>query len=306
MKRREFITLLGGAAAWPLAASAQQPTTQVAGFVHVGSRDAFGHLATAFRRGLAEVEFVEGQNVVVENRWAEGRLDRLPALVAELVGRQVAVLAGPRQVAQAVKDAGVTTPFAFVSGEDPLELGLVESLNRPGGSMTGIYMFSIGLEAKRLGLLRDAVPKATTIGVLIDLKYSAADIQHRDVQQAAARLGVQIVTMRADPGSDLEQAFEVFTQRGVAALHVCASPFLNNRRDQLVALAARFKLPAVYEWREYATAGGLLSYGVSITDAYRQAGLYAGRLLKASRFASCSTDQIRVGNQSQDRQDTRH
>lgn len=284
MRRREFIAVLGVLAV-PLVARAQQPAMPVVGFVHVGAREAFGHLAMAFRRGLAEVEFVEGQNVTVENRWAEGQLDRLPALVAELIRRQVAVIAGPRQVAEAVKGARATTPVVFVSGDDPLRLGLVESLNRPGGNITGVYMFTVGLEAKRLGLLRDAVPKATTIGVLIDSNYSAADSQYRDVQEAAARLGVQIVAVRADAGSGLEPAFSAFAQRGVAALQVCASPFFNNRRDQLVALAAQHRLPAVYEWREYAAAGGLLTYGVSITDTYRQAGLYAGRILKGARPA---------------------
>jgi putative ABC transport system substrate-binding protein len=285
MNRRKFITLVAGAAAWPLSSRAQQSAMPILGFVHVGSREGFGHLAIAFRRGLAEVEFVEGRNVMIENRWAEGQVDRLPALVAELLGRQVAVVVGPRQVAEAVKSARITTPVVFISGEDPLKLGLIESLNRPDGNMTGIYMFATGLEAKRLGLLRDAVPKAATIGVLIDANYSAADSQNRDVQEAAARLGVQIVVMRADPSSGFEPAFAVFAKRGIAALQVCASPFFNNRRNQLVALAARHKLPAVYEWREYAAAGGLLTYGVSITDTYRQAGLYAGRILKGAKPA---------------------
>jgi len=284
--RRQFFGLaIGAAATWPFAARAQQPAMPVVGFLHIGSRDAFGHVAAAFRRGLAESDFVEGRNVAVEYRWAEGQLDRLPALVADLMRLQVSVFIGTQQGALAAKRAGATIPFVFVGGDDPVKLGLIDSLNRPGGNMTGVYLFTAGLEAKRLGLLRDVIPRATTIAVLIDPSFPRADAQSRDVQEAAVRLGVQLVVVRANADWDIEAAFATFVQRRAAALLVCASPFFNNRRDRLVALAARHKLPAVYEWREYAAAGGLVSYGNSITESYRQTGVYAGRILKGAKPA---------------------
>ena len=286
MRRRDFIAGLGGAAvAGPRGAWAQQPAMPVVGFLHVGSRDAFGHVAEALRRGLAEIDFIEGRNVAIEYRWAEGQLDSLPALVADLMRRQMAVFVGNTQAIQAAKHAGATIPFVFVSGEDPIKLGFVESLNRPGGNMTGVVSLSTGLEAKRLGLLHDVVRKATIIAVLIDASYSTADAQLHDVQGAAARLGLKLVVLHTSSPRDFEAAFATAVQQKAAALLVCGSPFFNNNRDQLVALAARHKMPAAYEWREYATVGGLLSYGHSLTEMYRQTGIYAGRILKGAKPA---------------------
>ena len=278
--RRQFITLLGGAAIWPVVAHAQQAKMPVVGFLNTGSRGSVGHLATAVRRGLAEVDLVEGRNVLVEERWAENQSDRLPVLAADLARRRVAVIVCNSTAAQAARRANTTTPIVFIAGDDPVRLGLVESLNRPGGNMTGVYVFSAALEAKRLGLLRDVVPRATTMGVLIDPDYLTADTQSRDVQEAAARLGVQLVVLRAHSDEDIEAAFATLVQQHAAALLVGASPFFNNKRDRLVALAAHHGLPAAYEWREFAMVGGLLSYGNNILDVYRQVGVYAGRILK--------------------------
>ena len=285
MRRREFLSVLGSAAAWPLAARAQQPAMPVVGLFHVGSSDRFGHLVTAFRRGLAEVDLVEGRNVAIEYGWGEGQLDRLPALAADLMRRQVSVIAGNYIATAAARRIAPTLPIVFVTGDDPVKLGFVESLNRPGGNTTGVYIFTAELEAKRLGLLRDLVPQATTFAVLVDPNYSTTDAQVRDVQKASARLGVQLVVARANSERDIDAAFATFVQQRAAALLVGASPFFNNRRDQLVALAARHKLPATYKSREFAAAGGLVSYGNSITDAYRQAGVYAGRIVKGAKPA---------------------
>jgi len=277
--RRQFISLLGGAAAmWPLAARAQQLMLPMIGFLHTGSADAFAHAATAFRRGLADTDFMEGRSVRVEYRWGDGSLDRLPSLAADLLRRQPAVIVAVRHGAQALKTITTTTPVVFISADDPVELGLVESLNRPGGNMTGVYMFTAEVEAKRLGLLRDAVPKKI-FGVLIHRDYSLANTQVRDVQQAAVRLGVQVVVVKVNPDDGLEAAFTTMIKQGAAALLICASPFLSNRRDDIVTLATRHKLPSLAEWREFAVGGGLMSYGNSLTDMYRQLGVYAGRIL---------------------------
>ena len=284
MRRREFLGVMGGVATWSLAARAQQ-AMPVVGLFHVGSSDKFGHLVAAFRRGLAEADLVEGRNVAIEYGWAEGQLDRLPALAADLMRRQVSVIAGNYIATAAVKRVAPTLPIVFVTGDDPVKLGFVESLNRPGGNTTGVYIFTAELEAKRLGLLRDLVPQATTFALLVDPNYSTTDAQVRDVQKASARLGVQLVVARANSERDIEAAFATFVQQRAAALLVGASPFFNNRRDQLVALAARHNLPATYESREFAAAGGLVSYGNSITDAYRQAGVYAGSIVKGAKPA---------------------
>ena len=282
--RRDFITLLGGgAAAWPLAARAQQAALPVIGFLSIVSPSASASTIAAFQKGLSEVGYIEGRNIAVEYRSAEGKLDRLPALAAELLRRQPAVIVAPTQGAQAVRRAADTIPIVFIAATDPVTLGLVESMSRPGGNMTGVYLFTYQIEAKRLGLLRDAVPKATTIGVLVhrDADYSRADDQVRDLERAAVRLGVQLVIIRANP-DDLEAAFATMVEQRAAALVVCASPFFANRRDQLVALVARLKLPAIFEERRFAAAGGLMSYGDSFVESYRQVGVYAGRILKGA------------------------
>jgi putative ABC transport system substrate-binding protein len=287
IQRRKFLATLGGAvAAWPLAARAQQPAMPVVGFLGAGARGPLREQIAAFQEGLKESGYVEGQNVAVEYRFAEGQFDRFPALASDLVRRQVAVLfVASNAGALAAKQATRTIPIVFTAGDDPVASGLVPSLNRPGGNLTGVYQFANGLEAKRLGLLHEMVPKATTIAVLVNPNYSGSENQLREVQEAAASLGVQLVIVRANVESDFDAAFSTLVQQRATALLVCASPFFNIRRQQLVVLAARHALPAIYEWREFAAAGGLMSYGTVISDSYRQAGVYTGRILKGAKPA---------------------
>jgi putative ABC transport system substrate-binding protein len=286
MRRREFITLLGGtAAAWPMAAHAQQTAMPVIGFLHIASSGAYVHVIAAFRRGLMESDLVEGRNITVEYRWGEGQLDRMPSLLADLLDHQPSVIVASLQGAQAAKSAGVTIPVVFSTSDDPVKQDFVETLNQPGRNMTGAYLFTAELEGKRLGVLHELVPKARIIAVLIDANHPVADAQLRDVQSAATRLGVQLVVLHANSDHDFEAAFATLIEQKAEALLVCASPLFNNTRDQLVALAARHNIPAAFELREYATAGGLLSYGNSITDVYRQLGVYVGRILKGAKPA---------------------
>jgi putative ABC transport system substrate-binding protein len=293
VKRRQFITLLGGAAVvWPLAARAQQPAMPVIGFM-VSSPGTLRQQVAAFREGLKESAYVEGQNVAIEYRYAEGQPDRFPALAADLVRRRVAVFAvGGSGAAHIAKQASTTIPIVFSVGEDPVTAGLVDSLNQPAGNITGVYQFTAGLEAKRLGLLHEMVPKATTIAVLINPNYSSAESQLRDVREAASRLGVQLVVVRANAESEFDAAFSTLVHQRAGALLVCASPFFNSRRQQLVVLAARHSVPAIYEWRDFAEAGGLMSYGTSLADAYRQAGVYVGRILKGAKPADLPVVQV--------------
>jgi putative ABC transport system substrate-binding protein len=286
MRRREFITLIGGATAWPLAARAQQPAMPVVGILNAGSREVTRSQIAAFLEGLKESGYVEGQNLAVEYRFAEGQFDRFPALASDLIHRQVSVLftSSPAGV-HAAKEATSTIPIVFSVGDDPVASGIVPSLNSPGGNLTGVYQFSTELEAKPLGLLHEMVPKATIIAVLVNPNYAGAENQLREVQQAAARLGVQLVIVRANAESDFDAAFSTLVQQRATALLVCASPFFNARRQQLVVLATRHALPAIYEWRDFAAAGGLMSYGTNLSEAYHQAGVYAGRILKGAKPA---------------------
>jgi putative ABC transport system substrate-binding protein len=286
MRRREFITLLSGAAVTlPLAAHAQQQAIPVIGFMVAGVQ-ARNQQFAAFHAGLKESGYIQGQNVAVEFRSAEGDFDRFPALATDLLRRGVALLvAVSNDAALAAKQATATTPIVFGMGGDPVALGLVASLNHPGGNITGIYFFTQGLEGKRLGLLHELVPRATTIAVLVNPNYSPAENQLREVQEAAARLDVQVLVLRANAETDFDAAFTDLVRQRAGALLVCASPFFFSRRQQLVVLAARHGVPAIYEWREFAVAGGLMSYGTNINDAYRQMGVYAGQILKGTKPA---------------------
>jgi len=287
MKRRTFISLLGGAAAsWPLAARAQQ-TMPVIGFLSTRTPDESEHVVAAFRRGLAESGYVEGQNVAVEYRWALGYYDRLPALAAELVRLPVAVLAatGGDPAALAAKTATTTIPVVATFSADPVARGLVATLSRPGGNVTGVNNLTSALEAKRFGLLRELVPQAATIGVLLNPTWPLAANQLRDMQEAAHSIGVQIYILRASSDREIDTAFESASQQSIPALVVAGDAFLNTRRDRVAALATRHALPAMYSFRDYAVAGGLMSYGIDLLDVYRQVGIQAGRILKGAKPA---------------------
>jgi putative ABC transport system substrate-binding protein len=285
--RREFITLLGGAAASPVAASAQQPTLPVVGFLSSRSPNESAYAVKAFHQGLNEGGYVEGQNAAIEYRWAEGQLDRLPGLAADLVRRRVAVIAatGGSQPALAAKAATATIPIVFTSGLDPVRLGLVDRLNRPGGNATGSSFFVTEMEAKRIGLLRELIPTAALITVLLNPSGVRFEIQSRDVREAASTLGLKIRILEASSEQAIHAAFTTFARLRPDALLVGADPFFNGRREQLVTLAAHYAIPAIYELREYVEVGGLMSYGTSITDAYRQVGLYTARILKGDKPA---------------------
>ena len=290
MRRRDFITLLGGAAAglsihWPLAARAQQPAMPVVGFLRSASLADATHLVTAFRQGLKEAGFVEGQNVAIEFRSPENQPDRLPALVAELIRRPTAVIVGDTVSALAAKAATTTVPFVFATGADPVRDGLVASLNRPGGNVTGVVFFNAVLGAKRLELLRQLVPRATAIAMLVHPNIPTMEAERSDVRAAALAIGQQLAVVDVSSVRDIETAFATLVERGAGALLVGSGGFLNSHRERIVALAARHALPAMFAQREAAVAGGLMSYGASITDAYRQAGLYAARILKGEKPA---------------------
>jgi putative tryptophan/tyrosine transport system substrate-binding protein len=292
VKRREFITLLGGAAvAWPLAVRAQQPAMPVIGFLRSAPLADAAHLVTAFRQGLREAGFVEGQNVAIEFRSAENQADRLPALVAELMRRPVAAIVGNSASALAAKAATATLPIIFASGSDPVAMGLVASLNRPGGNVTGVVFFGVTLGSKRLELLRQLVPNATTIAMLGNPNRRDTEAERRDVQAAAQTIGQQLIIVDVGSDREMEAAFATFVQRGARALLVGGGPFMNSHRERVVALAARHALPAIYAWRESVVAGGLMSYGSSQPDAYRQAGIYAGRILKGEKPADLPVQQ---------------
>ena len=285
--RRELLAALGGAAAaWPLAARAQQ-AMPVVGFFHPGSPDSLAYVAAAFREGLKEAGYVEAKNVVIEYRWANGHYDQLQALVADLVRRQVAVIAatGGSISAQAATAATATIPIVFNVGDDPIKLGLVVSFNRPGGNTTGVSTLSPALEPKRLGLLRELVPHAAIIAVLLNPTNPDAELQRRDVQAAATAVGQQLRIFNASTESDLDAVFASLVRQRADALLVGNDVFFTNRRGQIVALAARHAVPTIYAFRSFAESGGLMSYSTSLVEVYRQIDLYAGRILRGAKPA---------------------
>jgi ABC-type uncharacterized transport system substrate-binding protein len=284
IRRRDFIWLVGGAAATrPLAARAQQPALPVVGFLRSTSAADSTRLVNAFRQGLKEAGFVEGQNVAIEFRYADNQVDRLPALVADLIRRPVAVIVGNIAPALAAKAATTTVPIVFAVGGDPVALGLVPRLNRPGGNVTGVVFIAGVLGAKRLDLLRQLMPKARTVVMLVYPNTTYTEAERRDVQAAAQAMSLQLIIVDVSSDRDIETAFATFVQRGAGALLVGSGAFTHSHRERIVALAARYGLPATYNNREAVVAGGLMSYGASFTDAYRQAGIYAGRILKGEK-----------------------
>jgi putative tryptophan/tyrosine transport system substrate-binding protein len=287
MQRRDFIMLLGGAATVPLAARAQQVTTPVVGFLHSGSKLRSPHII-GFGQGLDEAGFVDGRNVTVQYRFAEGHYDQLPAMVADFVNGNVAVLAalGGVQTALAAKPASATIPVIFANGSDPVHFGLVESLNRPGANMTGVSFFTATLEAKRLGLLFELVPAARTFGIMINPTNDNAELQLKDIAQGGLALSRPITIQKASNEREIEEAFKTFAQQQVDALLVGSDPYFFGEREKIVTLAARYNLPAMYEWRDFAQAGGLASYGTNLLDNYRMAGGYVGRILKGEKPAN--------------------
>ena len=288
MRRREFITLLGGAAAaWPLAVRAQQTPMPVIGLLNLTSPEPQAHAMTAFRAGLQETGYVGGQNVTVEYRWADGRYDLLPSLAAELVSRPVTVVVaiGGSRVGRAAMTATSTIPIVFVSGADPIKVGLVPSLNRPGGNATGVHLQLGVLDPKKLGLLRELAPQATLVGVLLNPNVEDFQIRVADVQEAARTVGLQIHVLRATTDPEIDAAFAALSGIRAGALVVSSNAFFNTRREQIVALAGRHAIPTIYDDREYAVAGGLVSYGTSRAHGYRQAGIYTARILKGAKPA---------------------
>ena len=287
MKRREFITLIGGAAAtWSRAARAQQSSKPVLGMLHARSPEESTALVGALKRGLAEEGYVDGQNLTIEYRWGRGQYDRMPALAAELVGRPVnVILAGSEPSVLAAKAATSTIPLIFVVGSDPLKLGVVSSYNKPGGNATGLHIFSAELEAKRLSLLHELVPNAQALGVLVNPNFPYVQDQLAQVQAAANIVALRLQIYNASTPAEIDAAFDLIAQDRIPALNVSADPFFDTCRDQLLNLAAQRALPVIYQFRQYAAAGGLMSYGIDLPDAYRLAGVYVGRVLKGAKPA---------------------
>ena len=289
IKRREFITLLGGAAVtWPLAARAQQPAIPVIGFLDLRSPDAMADRLRGFRQGLRETGYVEGDNVTIVYRWAENKIERVPELLAELARRQVAVMlaVGRTAIAVAAKTATATIPIIFIVPENPVSLGLVASLARPGGNLTGINFFNTELVAKQLAFLHEMVPRAVRVAVFVNpTNVPTIQAAERDAQPAARAMGLQIQLLRASTSREIDMAFATFARDRPDALFIGTDGFLNSRRVQFVQLAAHHRLPALYSGREFSEIGGLMSYGTNIADAYRQAGIYAGQILKGAKPA---------------------
>jgi putative tryptophan/tyrosine transport system substrate-binding protein len=284
IERRKFLATLGGAAvAWPLAARAQQQAMPVIGFLRSTPAEPFANIVVAFRQGLNEAGFIESHNVAIEQRWADNQLDRLPGLAADLVRRQVAVIVGNAPAVEAARIATTTIPIVFVIGDDQMTRGLVASFNRPGGNLTGLTFFGNRLSAKRLEMLLELVPRARVVAVLIDPSFSSSATELREVEEAGRTLGRKVVAVKAENEREFDGAFTRIVQAGAGALVVCGSPSFTSESRTLVALAARHNIPAIYDVRDYVAAGGLISYSASFTGAYRQAGVYAGRILKGAQ-----------------------
>ncbi|HZR72630.1 ABC transporter substrate-binding protein [Bradyrhizobium sp.] len=283
------MALAGGAAtaAWPRTLGAQQSAMPVIGFLHSGLKMQSAQAVDGFKRGLAETGFVEGRNLEIQYRFAEGQYDRLPTLAGELISRRVAVIAacGGIQTALSAKSASATIPLVFGNGSDPVQFGLVKSLNRPAGNMTGVSYITATLEAKRLGLLSELLPSAGIFGILVNPRNDNADNQLKDIAQGALALSRPITILKASNEQEIEAAFQAFAQQGISALLVGSDPYFASQREHIVSLAARYKMPAISEWREFAQAGGLASYGTNLTDNYRLVGVYVGRILKGEKPA---------------------
>jgi len=292
--RRDFITLLGAAAAWPLAARAQQSALPVIGFMSTRSPEDSAYLLAAFRRSLAEGGFVEGQNVAIEFRWAGGAYDRLPEMAADLVSRGVNVLTavGGDPSARAAKRATSTIPIVFGMSSDPVAAGLVKSFNLPGGNATGVFATTSLMEPKRLGLLHDLVPGVQLVGVLLNSNFPPAAQQLREIEEAARTISQRIVVAKASTDDELDAAFVAFVRERADALLVAADPYFDTRRDQIIGFAERQRLPAIYQSREYVLAGGLLSYGISLTELYRQYGVYTAKILKGVKPADLPVQTV--------------
>jgi putative ABC transport system substrate-binding protein len=293
MRRRAFITVLGSAAAWPLAARAQQPAMPVIGFLDIGSPGPSAHLASAFREGLKQTGFVENENINIEYRWADGNYDRLLGMATDLVRNQVVVIAatGGNISALAAKAATTTIPIVFVTGANPVQAGLVASLNRPGGNLTGVTSLGVELGPKRLELLHELVPKAAVIALLVNPANQSAEIQVRDIQAAARALGLELHVLHASSERDIDTAFATMSRLRTGALVISPEAFFNIRSGQLAALSVRHAVPAIYTYRAFAAGGGLMSYGGNITDSYRQVGVYTGRILKGEKPADMPVQQ---------------
>jgi putative ABC transport system substrate-binding protein len=283
MKRREFITLLGGAAAWPLAARAQQPAMPVIGFLNAASAEQWAPFVSAFRLGLGETGYTEGNNVAIEFRWANEQYDRLPALAVDLVRRQPTVIVANHVSAPAANAATATIPIVFTTAVDPVQLGLVASLARPGGNLTGVTTLNMELLPKRLELLHQVSPAATVLGLLVNPTNSDAETVVHDSRAAARTLGLELHVVKASTEDVFEYAFASLAQEGVGGLVIAPDPFFVSRSEKLAGLALRHRLPAAFEFRQFVAAGGLLSYGGSLADVYRLAGVYAGRILKGEK-----------------------
>jgi putative ABC transport system substrate-binding protein len=291
VKRREFITLLGGPAAWPLAARAQQPALPVIGYLNTRGPAEDAHLVVAFRQGLTETGYIEGSNVKIEYRWAEGHSDRLPGLAADLVRRQVSVIAANSQATVAAKGATSTIPIVFITGADPVQVGFVTSLRRPGGNLTGVASLDTELGRKRLQMLHELLPNADTIAALVNPTFPGSNVQTTDLQAAASALGLRLHVLHASTAADIDVVIANVVQLQASGLVIANDPFFSSWSERLGALALRHRVPAIYEFHPFVAAGGLMSYGGSITDLYRLLGTYTGRVLKGEKPAELPVQQ---------------